>query len=278
MVLSVRSGIQKEVHWALDRLLRISHGADNLSLRSHPGLIDALFDWADWYATDGHRHFTDTSSLFVIPEEVQQKRRNAVVSLLVIRNCTWQEQNLNDLSYHSRTLPFILNSLHNVNPHVDENCEFILHTIDFLFAICGRLRLPTISFNRNNPLEPLQVIAATSKNRPTIIAALQTITAILSVPENTPHLSSKSLALEAAIRYLPLFIDPNLVDACLNYLHVHLSSASMVTAFFIAQGHARSPPCPRELTHSRTGGRKCDAAYRFTSVYDSLRRRSNETP
>lgn len=234
MVLSIRSGIEKEIHWALDRLLRISSGGgENVPLKSYPGLIDALFEWPDWYAVEGHELYTDTTMMFAVPHELQQKRRNAIVSLLVIRNCTWQDQNVNDLAYHPRTLPFILNALYNVNPSVDENSEFILHTIDFLYAICGRLRLPSVGTSRNNPLEPLLRIASTSNNRPTIISALTTITGLLSLPENAPHLSPNSAALDTAIRYLPLFVDSALVDACLNYLHVHLSNASMLKAFLL---------------------------------------------
>jgi hypothetical protein len=47
------------------------------------------------------------------------------------------------------------------------------------------------------------------------------------------HISQDSSALEASIRYLPLFTDKPLLDACLNYLYAHLSSSTMAKAFLL---------------------------------------------
>lgn len=233
MVLSLRSGIDQEVGWALDRLLRLCNN-DMFLFKSIPGLIDALFEWPEWYAREGYKAFADMDSVFAMPRELERRRRHALESLFVLRNCALHEVNGLELAAHSHTMPLILSALHNLDLNGDENSEFILNTIDMLHSVASSLILPPPSSPpRNSPLGPLLRIASTSSNRPTIISALATTALILSIPQNVAHLSADSPALQASIRYLPLFVDKALVEACLNYLYVHLSSTPMAKTFLL---------------------------------------------
>lgn len=233
MTLSLRSGIDQEISWALDRLCRLCHNEQFL-LRSIPGLIDALFEWPEWYIREGHKAYSEVQSLFSVPRELQRRRRHALESLFVLRNAAMHESNSQELSVHSHTAPLILNALHDLDPHLDQNAEFILHTIDLLQSVASKLILPPPSSPpSHSPLLPLQRIASTSSNRSAIIAALTTITTLLSTPQNNVHIVHDSPSLAASIRYLPLFVDKPLVDACLNYLYVHLSASSAAKAFLL---------------------------------------------
>jgi chromatin structure-remodeling complex subunit RSC9 len=233
MVLALCSGIEHEVHWALDRLLRLSNNTtEPLLLKSRPGLLDALFEWPEWYATEGHKYYSDTTMLFIVPEQLRHKRRHAQISLLILRNSTLVEENISDIQYHTHTIPFIVNALYNVDPTIDENAEFILHTIDLLHGIAGRFAVNS-NWDLRHVLYPLQRIVSASNNRSIIISALSTITVFLSFPHHQGYLSQDSPVLTTCIKYLPLFVDKILIDACLGYLYVHLSSLPMAKAFLL---------------------------------------------
>jgi chromatin structure-remodeling complex subunit RSC9 len=99
-----------------------------------------------------------------------------------------------------------------------------------LQAVASKFVLPSVS-EETNPLPPLQRIASQSSNRSLIIASLTALTLILSNPLNSVQVTPDSSALQASIRYLALFVDKPLVDACLNYLYAHLSHTALAKAF-----------------------------------------------
>ncbi|KAJ7597516.1 hypothetical protein C8J56DRAFT_851782 [Mycena floridula] len=233
MTLSLRSGIHQDVSWALDRLTRLSQN-DNFFLNQIPGLVDALFEWPEWYTTEGYKSFMPEQSLFSLPPELQLKRRHALESLFVLRNIVLHKDNTLELATHSHTMSLILIGLHNLDPYLDEHAEFLLHILDILHSVATKLVLPPQPAPvRNIPLGPLQKIVETSTNRPLIIGALTTATLLLSIPQNVAYISQESPMLAASIRYLPLFMDKVLVEACLNYLYVHLSSPPLAKAFLL---------------------------------------------
>jgi chromatin structure-remodeling complex subunit RSC9 len=232
MSLSLRSGIHTEIAWALDRLCRLCHN-DQFLLKSIPGLIDGLFEWPEWYITEGYKESTDKDSLFSLPPDRTRQRRFALESLFVIRNTALNEQNAWELSNHSHTMPLVLNALHDLPFNKEENTEFILHIIDLYHVIASKLVITPSTPLRSNPLPPLQRFALQSSNRTLIIASLTALTLTLSNPSNAVNISPDSPALGASIRYLPLFVDKPLIDACLNYFYMHISHMSMAKAFLL---------------------------------------------
>jgi len=230
MALSLLSGMDNEIGWALDRLCRLSHN-DQFSLRATPGLLDGLFEWPEWFVRRGYKESTDLQSLFSPSPLLLERRHHALESLFVLRNAALQENNQADLATYPRTMPFILDSLHNLNLDLDENGEFLLHTVDLFHAVAGDLILPPKTSPRRSPLQPLLRLVSQTSNRSLIISALVALTLLFSNTQNSSHLSSDSPALTASIRYLPLFVDKTLLDVSLNYLYVHLSNNAMAKAF-----------------------------------------------
>ncbi|KAJ6621182.1 hypothetical protein B0H10DRAFT_1875279 [Mycena sp. CBHHK59/15] len=233
MTLSLRSGIKQEVNWALDRLCRLCHN-ELFLLRNVPGVIDALFEWPEWYVTEGYKASTEMQSLFSLPPDLAAKRRHALESLFVLRNAAMHETNAHELSNNSHSMPLILNALNNLNPDLDEHSEFLLNSIEFFHSLSNKFILPpSLVQTPLNPIPPLSHIAAKSSNRSLIISALTTLTSILTNGPNASQLSPDSPVLASSLRYLPLFIDKPIVDASLNYLYVHLSHPAMAKTFLL---------------------------------------------
>lgn len=233
MVLSLRCGIHSEIGWALDRLCRLAHN-EQFQLNSLPGLVDALFVWPEWYASEGHKASMDARLLFSADPEQTRSRRFALESLFVLRNASLNDQNVRLLESHPRTLLFILSALNSLDFQKDENIEFLAYTIDILLPLTPTLVITP----QTNPIPALVRIASESSNRAFLITSLTTLSHILSHPANASALNTSSLALEAAIRYLPLLADKSLIDACLNYLYAHLSINHMSKAFLL---HPKMP-------------------------------------
>jgi chromatin structure-remodeling complex subunit RSC9 len=206
-----------------------------------PGLIDSLFDWPEWYIKEGHNLFADTDVIFSSVPQVARQHRFALESLFVIRNAVPVEENAKELATHSRTLPFIMNTLHNLDPSRDENMEFLQHTLDIFNIVAATYYVVPHHNLMMNPFPPLFRILSASSNRTTIIVAMTTVTTLFSNPANGVHLKSDSPALTTSIRYLPLFNDKPLIDACVNYLYAHCAHPSMARAFLF------HPDMPRVL-------------------------------
>lgn len=233
MTLSLRSQITQEVNWALDRLCRLFHNEQYL-LRSVPGLIDALFEWPEWYVSEGYKESTDVQSLFSPPLDLAAKRRHALESLFVLRNAALYDTNTRELLHHPHSMPLIYNSLNVLKPDLDEHSEFLLNTIEFFHSLAPTYIIPpNLVRTVWNPIPHLAHIAGLSSNRSLIISALTTLTLIFNNPPNASQLSPDSPALSSAIRHLPLFIDKPLVDACLDYLYTHLSHPAMAKTFLL---------------------------------------------
>jgi len=236
MSLSLRSGILSEVAWALDRLCRLCMNEQFL-FRTIPGLIDGLFDWPEWYATEGYKDWAEESILFSPPRELVQKHRYALESLFVMRNAALNETNSRDLARHTHTMPLLLNTLFNLEPNRDEDVEFVLYVLD-IFQILAPSMTIYANLPSQNPLPPILNILRNTTNRSMIISALTALTALFSNPSNGSQLTQDSPALAAAIRYLPLFVDIPLVDACLDYLYVQVSHPALARAFLL---HSEMP-------------------------------------
>lgn len=228
MALSIRSGIPSEITWALDRLCRL---VNNNQFMFIPGVIDGLFDWPEWYINEGHKQSKDTDLLFSASPVQAQQRQFALESLFILGNAALYEPNAEAFARHSHTIPLVLNGLHNLDHRSDS--EAILHILDlFHFLAPAYIAHPSAPV-RSNPIPPLLQIISESSNRTMIITTLTTLTALFSNPANGVHLSAESQALTASIRYLPLFIDKPLIDACLSYLYCHISHPSMARAFLL---------------------------------------------
>jgi len=243
MSLSIRSGIHSEISWALDRLCRLVHN-EQFVFKSLPGVIDGLFDWPEWYINVGYKAANNSGLLFSTPPEQSRQRRYALESLFVLRNAALHEQNARELALHSHTLPLIMNGLHNLDHARDENTEALLHIMEIFHVVASNLIITHSTPPHSNPIPPLLKAAEESSNRTMIIASLTALTVLFSNPANGIHLTPTSPALASSIRYLPLFVDKPLIDACLNYLYCHISHPSMARAFLL---HPEMPGVLRVL-------------------------------
>lgn len=244
MLLSLRSGIDSEVAWALDRLCRLCQN-EQFMLIAIPGLTDALFEWPEWYTKQGAKLFSADSGIFAVSPQQERKRRHAIESLFILRNAAMHSSNADELALHPKTRDLILCSLHDLKPDSDPNSEFLLYVIEILQSIAHNIILPPPNTSpKASPIVPLQQIAGLSSNRALIVAALTALTVMYSNPSNTPHLYAEAPALETAMNVLPLILDKDLIDAALNYMYAHLSYPSMTKAFL---RHPRMPGTLRLL-------------------------------
>ncbi|EJC98721.1 uncharacterized protein FOMMEDRAFT_129050 [Fomitiporia mediterranea MF3/22] len=252
MLLSLRSGLDSEVTWALERLCRLSCN-DQFQLSSIPGLVDALFEWPEWFLREYGLPSTLSSStqdsglkgtkrvnaaaasLFAPTSTEERHRRYALESLFILRNAALGSQNASELSAHSKTRPLIIRALYELDLDTDENTQFVLYTLELLHCLAGTYVLPPAKGNTTapNPVPALEKLAGESSNRAIIISALSALTALFGIPHNVSHTNESSPALTACIRYLPLYQDTALVDACLNFFYAHLSYPPMTKAFLL---------------------------------------------
>lgn len=233
MLLSLRSGIDSEIAWALDRLCRLCDN-EQFVLKAIPGLTDALFEWPEWFASGGANQIEKSAMLFSPPPEQERKRRHALECLFVLRNAALNEPNALELASHPRTQPLIFQSLLNIKTDSDANTEFVLHAIDLLQAVAFRVYLPPHAPTLYvEAVQVMENMAGQSSDRSMIVACLTALTLVYSNPHTASHLKAESPAFLASIRLLPLFMDKALVDTCLNYLFIHLSHPPMAKAFLL---------------------------------------------
>ncbi|CAL1695026.1 unnamed protein product [Somion occarium] len=233
MLLSLRSGIDSEISWALDRLCRLCNN-EQFVLAAIPGLTDALFVWPDWFVGTGAEECAKKASLFALPKTLEKHRRHALEAMFILKNSAVNDANAVELATHPRTRSLILLALHRMKPDSDANTEFLTYIVELLQQISGTLVLPPPdSPLLANPVPPLQTLAATASDRSLIISSLRTLMLQMANPANIAHLTPDTPALSAAIRYLPLLSDKLLVETCLNYLYTHLSHPPMTKAFLL---------------------------------------------
>ncbi|KAH8099347.1 hypothetical protein BXZ70DRAFT_990684 [Cristinia sonorae] len=246
MVMALRSGIDTEVEWALERLCRLSIN-DKFILSHLPGLTHALFVWPEWFIHRGAMECAHLGSLFALPPDLGRRKRHALESVFVLRNTSLIPENALELAGNQRARAIILLALHHISPQVDANAEFILYIIEILQSMAVTLVLPPPNMPYlANPLPPLAILAEACANRSIIIACLSTLTLLLSNPANFYHLDPATPALNAAVRYLALFeSDRELAETCLNYLYAHLAHPAMSKAFLL---HPLLSPTLRLLT------------------------------
>lgn len=233
MLLSLRSGIDSEIAWALERLCRLCDN-EQFVLKAIPGLTDVLFEWPEWYIREGASQAVGMASLFSPHPDQERKRRHALECLFILRNAALNEPNALELSNHARTQPLIFQTLLNIQPDSDANSEFILHAIELLQAVAFKVHLSNhVPRLYVEAISKIEQIAGQSSDRSLIIASLTALTLVFSNSTNMAHMSAHSPAFSASIRYLPLFVDKPLVDACLNYIYTHLSHSPMVKVFLL---------------------------------------------
>lgn len=252
MLLALRSGIDSEVAWALDRLCRLCVN-ELFTLAGIPGLLDALFEWPEWFIDEygfdlsqsedvlsirtGGDVRTD-ADLFRLSKSTERRCRHALESLLIMRTAALTETNAVQLAAHLKTRKLIVRALTELNTNSDATTEFLLSVIDILQSIAGSIVLPSLKAARNNSdlaklVPALERLAGESKNRSVIIASLTALTSLFNNPQNAAHTNASSGALSASIRYLPLLQDVPLVDACINFLYSHLAYPPMTKAFLM---------------------------------------------
>lgn len=233
MLMSLRSGIDSEISWALDRLCRLCNN-EQFILAAIPGLTEALFVWPDWYVSSGADECAAKSSLFALPKALEKQRRHALESMFILKNSAVNDTNSAELAGHNRTRTLILLALHRLKPDTDANTEFMTYVIELLQSISTTLILPPPdSPLLANPVPPIEALAATASDRTLILTCLRTLTLQMANPANIAHLKPETPALFAALRYLPLLSDKPLVEACINYLYTHLSHPPMTKAFLL---------------------------------------------
>jgi chromatin structure-remodeling complex subunit RSC9 len=235
MTLSLRSGIHSEVNWALDRLHRLCNN-DKFLLKDIPFLIDALFDWPEWFVrTRPDAAGADAAALFSAPAEEDAKVRHAVLGMLVLRNAANNPPNAAAIAAHARTRPLVLAALARLRPEHDAEAEVLLYAADLFHALVlvvpsTALALPAAE----NPV-PHLARAARSSNRSLALAALNALAAVLAHPANAHLLPAAAPALATAIQLLPVFAfgDNELAEAAVNFLYAHLSSPANAKAFLL---------------------------------------------
>ncbi len=244
MLLSLRSGIDSEIAWALDRLCRLCQN-EQFMLIAIPGLTDALFEWPQWYIKEGYRDYDESVNFFAPPKDKERWRRHAIESLFILRNAAMHEANARELSLYSKIPDLVLRTLHDLPRTSDANVEFLLYVMEILQSVAASVVLPSPDAPpRSSPIDPLQQIAGLSSNRSHIITALATLNILYSNPANTYQLTAQSPALETSMNVLPLILDKELIDAALNYLYVYLSHPPMTKTFLL---HPRMPGTLRLL-------------------------------
>lgn len=235
MLLSVRSGIPKEVNWALERMCRLS-GNDQFILKNIVGLTDALIEWPEWYVARG-ADLCRMDSIFSMPSTLAQQRRHALEAIFILRNASLNGDNAQFFSTHSRTLRLIHNALHRLKADSDMNSEFLLHIVDLAYSVvlCLPIDKPQTgnTFTTSALIAPLEGLIETSNDRAFVITVLRTLTLIISNPRNTNYVTTTSPALHASIRYLPLLSDTPLISSCLDYIYAHVSHGPMVKSFLL---------------------------------------------
>ncbi|KAF8603967.1 hypothetical protein BDV93DRAFT_472354 [Ceratobasidium sp. AG-I] len=252
MVLALRSGIPSEVGWSLTRLGVLSHQWGNrFSLQNMPGSLDALFIVPDWYIEHAPTDVVE-EELLSPDKETWTRRSHALEALLILRNAALEETNFRPVVEHPHTVPFIRDALIKLVP-IETHAEFIVYTLELLHALGPHLVVPlppatgdsaTQASSKKKhkrkrkekpaiPISRIAEISATTDDRALIIASLSALTALVTVPANTPHIDSCSLALDAALRYLPLTQDRPLLVTALDYLFAHLSYAPASKAFLM---------------------------------------------
>nr|GAT55813.1 predicted protein [Mycena chlorophos] len=246
MVLSLQSSIDQEVHWALERLLRLSIG-EIFYFEKTPGLVDALFDWPEWYVREGFKQLNDEYALFSPSPALSKQRRHALNSVAVLRNAAYFDSNVQMLIYHPRPIPLVCAALASLDPTVDDHAEFLLNVLEFWHSFCAYHSVGQLANNLYwDPVPRIGQLLSVSTNRSLIIAALVSVNVFFGNPQNLPLLSPSSPILEAALRYLPLANDKKLVEACIEYLHTHLSHPPMAKEFLL---HRQMPATVKLLVH-----------------------------
>ncbi|KAF7297961.1 hypothetical protein HMN09_01017000 [Mycena chlorophos] len=237
MVMALQSGVDSEIRWALRRLAEFAHNSPGGVFRLDllPGVLDALFDWPEWYVGEGLAQMSEDDDLFSPPPELAKKRQYALESLVLLRNAGFLEQvNVPLIMANQRSWSLVCCALGNLNAARDTHAEFLLHAIDFFH--CFALRYPIGPEYLNtiwNPVPRLARIAATSSNRSLIISSLTALDIFFQNPARAVFLMPDSPALEASLRYLPLVDDEPLVSPCLHYLFTHLSDPRMSREFLL---------------------------------------------
>ncbi|KAL1740964.1 hypothetical protein HDZ31DRAFT_19573, partial [Schizophyllum fasciatum] len=246
MVLAIRSGIDDEIQWALERCCRLSH-SETFKLSAIPGLLEAFMEWPQWYAAACAKEQASGPSVFCLPPDIAAKRRHAIESLFALRNAAYTEGAPAQLMNNKATLPLILDILTYCDPQEDQNAEFIAYAIELFHVVASDYVLPPNPWSPPSPLPPLMRILSKTSTRSLHIVAFRMLNTLFTNPRNVQYIPIESEALAVAIRYAPLFrMDSELVDAGLNYLFAYLSQPTLAKRFLL---HSSLPSLLRVLVN-----------------------------
>lgn len=232
MVLSLRSGIIKEVEWALDRLVRLSHN-DQFALKPYPGLLDALYEWPFHYIATAKSNPPLPEVMFAISPNEKKFKRFGLTSLFVLKNASVNEINARELAKHPKTISLVYNALMALQHDRDSDTEFLVNAIEVFSSIAHLLFFPTSTLLAAI-VARLELIVDATTNRSLIICCISAITSLMQYSRNLSLFKTDSVpSFEAAIRFLPLLADVPLLATCLEYLYIRLSHPPLLRSFLM---------------------------------------------
>lgn len=238
MILALQCGIISEVSWSLNRLLRLS-ASERFALGHFPTLPDALCHWPEWFLE--HADDEDSTSFSLSPEYVIH-RRLALNSLLVLKNASLGDDGAVILGKYPRLRNLIFTTMEKFQVPNDSKLEFLLTAMDlFRYTIRHWPSPPTLQ-----QTACLVSIVGRSHDRAILISGWLGLHNLLDSFTTVMHITPTSEALDAAIRALPLHIDPHLVGAALDYILAHISHPALAKAFL---HHRDMPQVLKLLVH-----------------------------
>jgi chromatin structure-remodeling complex subunit RSC9 len=146
------------------------------------------------------------------------------------------------LGKSKRVKALIFDTLEKFQVPNDSKLEFLLTALDlFRYTIRHWPAPPT-----PQQVQCLVAIVGLSQDRAILISGWYGLHNLLDTFTTVMHVTPTSEALEAAIRVLPLHIDPHLVGAALDYILAHISNPSLAKAFL---HHKDMPQVLKLLAH-----------------------------
>lgn len=229
MVLALESGILSEVSWSLNKLIRISASDQRAGspayLPAYPTLPTALCEWPEWFLS--HANDEDGVTFSPNPKYTVQKRL-ALNSMLVLKNMALIDENsANILARCQRIRTLVFAILERYQHPTDTTLEFLLAAMDlFRYTIQKWPAAPS-----PEQVASLVSIVGHSNDRAILISGWGGLHNLLDAFTTTLLANPDSAALAAAIKVLPLHLDPLLTTAALDYMLAHLSYPSLAKAF-----------------------------------------------
>ncbi|CCA69438.1 hypothetical protein PIIN_03338 [Serendipita indica DSM 11827] len=238
MILSLESGLEPDVTWAMKHLLHAT-ASERFLLGKYPALVPALIRYPEWFLE--HADEEDGSTWCPNPE-FTTNRRFALNSLLIIKNLSMSEENAAILARMERIRTLVFDIMEKCQRPTDSTLEFLLGAIDiFRYTITKWPASPV-----PEKTKVLVDIVGRSNDRAIMISGWSALHNLLDTFTNVTHVTPESSALNAAIRVLPLHFDQPLSTAALDYILAHVSNPALAKAFL---HHPEMPQALKLLTY-----------------------------